>query len=104
MVYPRRSSRLGEKGQAVEYSLLLVLIGVGMMAVLGLVGKTTKRIYAETSSAVTHPASYAPGGGVSTTTPSLTVGVPAASPAAPSDSTGSAASPDSLNALIYSQR
>lgn len=38
------------------------------------------------------------------TPPSLTVRVPATSPAAPSDSMGSAASADSLNAMTYSQR
>jgi Flp pilus assembly pilin Flp len=97
MVNPHRSSRLGERGQAVEYSLILVLIAIGLVAVLGLVGKSTKRVYAKNSSAMALPSGY-PTSDVGTALPSsFSVGVTPASPTAPPDSTGGAESPDSLS-------
>lgn len=96
MVNPRRSSRFGEQGLALEYSLILVLVAVGLVAVLGLVGKSTKRVYARNSSAMTLPSGY-PTSDVGTSIPSsFSVSVTPASPTAPPDSTGGAESPDSL--------
>lgn len=89
MVLPRRPSRLGERGQALEYSLILVLIAVGLVAMLSLIGKTTRKVYAESASAVKLPESYSPAGGYPVTTPSPSVtGTPSSSDT-PSDSTAS---------------
>ncbi len=113
MVLPRRPSRLGERGQALEYSLILVLIAVGLVAVLGLIGKTTRKVYAESASAVKLPESYSPAGGFQVTPPSSSVAVTPASSDAPSDSTASDStasdstasdSSDALSGPTYSHR
>jgi hypothetical protein len=93
MVNPRRPSRHGERGQTVEYVLILVLIGGGLLVALGLMVRSTKRMYAGTSSAIALPASYpAHDGGVAMSRS----GAPDGSPAASSDSAGSAESSDSM--------
>jgi len=103
MVHPRRPRCLGERGQAVEYSLIVLLIAVSLIAILGLAGKTTKRVYTKTSSAIAVPASYAAsGGGGPSPTPALVTTVIPPAVEAPPDSTANADSPDSLHALAHS--
>jgi Flp pilus assembly pilin Flp len=88
----------------VEYSLIVLLVAVSLIAILGLAGKTTKRVYSTTSSAIAVPASYgASGGGGPSPIPALVTRVapPPAEP--PPDSTANADSADSLRALAHSQ-
>lgn len=54
MVLPSRSSRCGERGQAlVEYAAIVALIGACLVAILGLVGRSTQRAYEQTSATMT---------------------------------------------------
>ena len=54
MVLPSRSSRYGERGQAlVEYAAIVALIGACLVAILGLVGRSTKQAYEQTSATMT---------------------------------------------------
>ena len=102
MVHPRRPSRHGERGQALEYSLILVLVAVGLMTVLAVLRATTQRVYSHSASAVKISASYSPSGGVRLTTPSSTAVIPA-SLGTPSDGTNDKESPDSLSGTTYSR-
>ena len=103
MVHPRRLSRHGERGQALEYSLILALVAVGLLSVLVVLGATTKRVYSQSASAVSVSARYSPTGGLGPAGPGSS-GVSPASSATPSDSIGGSESPDSLSGPTYSGR
>jgi Flp pilus assembly pilin Flp len=111
MATQRRSPRLGERGQALEYALIIALIGVGLVSAVALLAGSTKRLYSQTSSATILPESNpASNGGMAMTIQSPSgngapgsVGAPPGSSdnAEPSDS--SAAPPDSLNSATGTQ-
>jgi len=66
VVLPSRSSRYGERGQAlVEYAAIVALIGACLVAILGLVGRSTKQAYEQTSATMTRAtvAGYGTGSG-----------------------------------------
>ena len=68
MVLPSRSSRRSERGQAlVEYAAIVALIGACLVAILGLVGRSTKQAYEQTSATVSRAtvAGYGTGSGSS---------------------------------------
>jgi Flp pilus assembly pilin Flp len=84
-----RAAPLSERGQGlVEYAIILALIGVGLIVILGFLGRTTRNVYDQTASAIggqtgSPASSGGPGGGV---------GVTPASPGNASDSTSGAGS------------
>lgn len=97
MVDQRRSSRRGERGQALEYALIIAVVGAGLLGALGLVASTTKRLYTRTSAATALPAAYpAADGGMAMTTQSPGESVPSAGSTVPPDSTGNVEPSDSL--------
>jgi Flp pilus assembly pilin Flp len=56
--------RRHERGQAlVEYATVIALVGLCLVAILGLVGNATKKAFERTSSTVDRNASYPVGGG-----------------------------------------
>lgn len=60
-------SRRNERGQAlVEYAMIVALVGACLVAILGLVGRTTGRAYDRTAAAVSRggSAGYGGSGGV----------------------------------------
>lgn len=102
MVRPRRLLRLGERGQAVEYALILVLLAVGLVTALMLLSRRTKQVYADSAARIVSPSGYtAPGSGMGMGMGGGSAGRPVTS-VAPSDSTGSADSPDSVHILARS--
>jgi Flp pilus assembly pilin Flp len=99
----QRRPRTRERGLALEYALLLALIGGGIVGAVALVADSTKRVYSRTSSAITlDPASNA-GAPMTMQTPpeSGRTGGSSGPPAAsgdPETPDSSAQSPDSANA------
>lgn len=99
----RRSAR-NERGQAlVEYAVIVALVGACLVAILGLVGRATRRAYDLTASSISPPAASAfpagggggsGGGGLSGSVRAIPVssGQPAGQPA---DSAAQAAAEDS---------
>jgi Flp pilus assembly pilin Flp len=48
-----RAAPLSERGQGlVEYAIILALIGVGLIVILGFLGRTTRNVYDQTASAL----------------------------------------------------
>jgi Flp pilus assembly pilin Flp len=87
-----RAAPLSERGQGlVEYAIILALIGVGLIVILGFLGRTTRNVYDQTASALGgqtgSPASGGVGGGSAGG-----VRVTPASPSPASDSTSGAGS------------
>ena len=53
MVDPRQDHRATERGQAlVEYALVVALVGAGLVAVLGYLGRSAHKAYVEAAEAV----------------------------------------------------
>jgi Flp pilus assembly pilin Flp len=98
---PSRSSRRNERGQAlVEYAAIVALIGACLVAILGLVGRSTSRAFEQTSASVTSAtaAGYGSGSGGSAVLIGSSPGRPrmtSEQAATPSDSSAVAESPDS---------
>jgi Flp pilus assembly pilin Flp len=100
VVLPSRSSHRSERGQAlVEYAVIVALIGACLVAILGLVGRSTRRAYEQTASSVSRAsvAGYGSRGGGSAIPIGAPTGRPHVDPSAgetPSDSSGTAGSGD----------
>ena len=98
MVLPSRSSRCGERGQAlVEYAAVVALIGACLVAILGLVGRSTRHAYEQTSATMSHAtvAGYGSRSGGGVVLIGSSPGRPRVTPetaGAPSDSSGAASS------------
>jgi Flp pilus assembly pilin Flp len=66
VVLPSRSPRCSERGQAlVEYAAIVALIGACLVAILGLIGRSTQHAYEQTSATMTSATAggYGAGGG-----------------------------------------
>ena len=105
MVQPSRSSRCGERGQAlVEYAAIVALIGACLVAILGLVGRSTKQAYEQTSATMTRAtvAGYGTGSGGGGLLVGSTPARPRVTPetaGTPADSSGAPGSSDSAGGL-----
>ena len=103
MVPIARRSGLNERGQAlVEYAVIVALVGACLVAILGLVGRATRRAYDVTTSTIAapsapaYPAGGGGGGGSGGGGLSGSVRVIPASSGEPPDSAGQAGSQDSV--------
>jgi Flp pilus assembly pilin Flp len=88
--------RLDERGQAIlEYAIIVAVIGMCLVAILGLVGRATQKVYTQTSATVARqgaaPAAY---GGAQLGVGGGVLGIPAGHPAVP-DSPPDSAGADS---------
>jgi Flp pilus assembly pilin Flp len=110
VVLPSRSSRRKERGQAlVEYAAIVALIGACLVAILGLVGRSTKRAYEQTSASVSRAtvAGYSSGSGGSAVLIGSSPGRPQVTPetaGTPPDSSGAGGSSDSAGGLPVATR
>ena len=99
MVYPRRAlanQRLSRRaGAAVEYALIIALVGGGLVGALALLANSTKRLYTRTSAAPFLPNNPLASNGVATAPGSTPVGGGLGSPSAPPDSSASGEPSDS---------
>jgi Flp pilus assembly pilin Flp len=108
LVNRRRPSR---RGAAVEYVLVIALVGVGLVGALTLLARSTKRIYSHTAAATVLPLSNpASGGAMAMTAQAPPEGGTPVTSGAPPDSSGntapsdsSATPPDSVNAVAGTQ-
>ena len=103
---PSSQSGLGERGQALmEYTMIVALIGMGLVVVLSVLGGTVRNTYQRTSATVSRQTVGAGGGGGSgsVSTSLHPTQVTPASPSDPPDSTGAGGSSDSAatNASSY---
>jgi Flp pilus assembly pilin Flp len=110
VVLPSRSSRCGERGQAlVEYAAIVALIGACLVAILGLVGRSTKHAYEQTSASVGRATSagYSSGSSGSAVLIGTSPGRPQVTPetaGTPPDSSGAGGSSDSAGGLPVAAR
>ena len=93
---PSSQSGLGERGQALmEYTMIVALIGMGLVVVLSVLGGTVRNTYQRTSATVSRQTVGASGGGGGGSGPVSTSLHPTpVSPSAPPDSTGEGDSSD----------
>jgi Flp pilus assembly pilin Flp len=86
-----------QRGQAIlEYAIIVAVIGACLVAILGLVGRATQKVYTQTSATVARqgasPASY---GGAQLGDGGGLLGIPAGSPGVPDEAPDSAAADSS---------